>query len=50
MFLGIGYTIIQRGDRNLNPTPPPPETGLFQLESGSGHFELEDSNNKLALE
>ncbi len=43
MWLSIGYTIPQQGDRNLKvgPTPPPPATCVIELESGLGFIELE---------
>lgn len=52
MWLSIGYTIPQQGDRNLKvgPTPPPPTTCLIELESGLGFIELESGLGSIELQ
>ena len=51
MWLSIGYTIPQRGDKNLKPGPPPPPQGDFvELEPNLFLVELEASTDLVELE
>lgn len=51
MWLSIGYTIPQQGDRNLKVGPPPPVTDcVIELESGLGFVELQTGTGLIELQ
>ena len=50
MWLSIGYTIPQQGDKNLKSGPPPPQGSFVELEPNLFLVELEASTGLVELE